>query len=387
MPALLLGAFLLAACGAPQAGATRPPRATASAIASPSPSPSASPSASGSPPAGVQARCTGSIPTAAPLALVTFGGSQTPTLVDVGDPMHPVTLCTITGPVQSPRIISASEIAYATAGTGSAGSIATIDPSSNTGGTLASWTAGAFASGAYAFSPDASTLAYLASSAAGVELHLVAREDDRTITTLPPVPGRGISPDDDSLMIAFSPDGAYLALVETFTGSGTGAQASFQVRRLDGSLVAGGPPGRTMGTWSGRGGTLYFRDSAGVERWTAPSTVSPILPGVNWIRPQPSPDGRWIAFTQRSDLGLPSVKLLDLSSGSARALVAGATEPFFLTPTTLWYEQARLCGPSDACGMGGPSIGTGATFVYDLTTGRSTPSTIAGVIDTFTPAR
>jgi len=388
MPALLLGAFLLAGCGAaPQAGASASRTAVASPSASPSSSPSASPSASGSPPAGVQAHCTGAIPTADPLALISLTGSQTPTLADVSDAAHPAALCTITGPADALRLVSPAEISYATAGTGSAGSIATIDPSSNTGGTVASWTAGAFASGAYAFSPDGSTLAYLASSAAGVELHLVAREDDRTITTLPPVPGRGISPDDDSLMIAFSPDGAYLALVETFTGSGTGAQASFQVRRLDGSLVAGGPAGRTMATWAGRGSVLYFRDRAGVERWTAPSTVSAVLAGVVWIHPRPSPDGRWIAFTQRGDLGLPSVRLLDLTSGAVRQLATGASEPVFLNSSTVWYRQERLCGPSDDCGMGGPSITTGAAFVYDLSSGRSSQSTIAGVLDTFTPAR
>src|SRR5437588_786702 len=296
MPALLLGAFLLAGCGAaPQAGASASRTAVASPSASPSPSPSASPSASGSPPAGVQAHCTGAIPTAAPLALINLTGSPPPTLA--------------------------------------------------------------------------------------------AREDDRTITTLPPVPGRGISPDDDSLMIAFSPDGAYLALVETFTGSGTGAQASFQVRRLDGSLVSGGPAGRTMATWAGRGSVLYFRDRAGVERWTAPSTVSAVLPGVVWIHPRPSPDGRWIAFTQRGDLGLPSVRLLDLTSGAVRQLATGASEPVFLNSSTVWYRQERLCGPSDDCGMGGPSITTGAAFVYDLSSGRSSQSTIAGVLDTFTPAR
>jgi hypothetical protein len=36
--------------------------------------------------------------------------------------------------------------------------------------------------------------------------------------------------------------------------------------------------------------------------------------------------------------------------------------------------------------MGGPSLMTGATFTYDLTTGRSTPSTIAGVLDTWAPS-
>jgi hypothetical protein len=112
-----------------------------------------------------------------------------------------------------------------------------------------------------------------------------------------------------------------------------------------------------------------------------------VLAGVKWIRPRPSPDGRWIAFAQRDDLGLPSVKLLDLTSVAAsRQVATGAAEPFFLTPTTIWYAQSRLCGPSDPCGMGGPSLMTGASFTYDLTTGRSTPSTIASVIDTWAPS-
>ena len=189
-------------------------------------------------------------------------------------------------------------------------------------------------------------------------------------------------------VLAFSPDGKYLALVQTFTVGGTGGAAPFQVRRPDGSLVSGSPAGRTMATWAGIGSTLYFRDPAGVERWTASSALSSVLPSVRWIRPRPSPDGRWIVFTQRDSTGLPSVELLDLTHpGIVRQLAAGAAEPVFVTGTTLWFRGERLCQAGDGCELGPPSIPTGATFVYDLITGRATPSSITSVLDTFIPPR
>ena len=385
--AILALGLSAAACGGPtaQPAATPSPPAALAPSASPSGSPTVSPSPSA--PGAVQARCTASIPARHPLALLTLAGSDAPVLADLSDPRHPSTLCVISGQGQALRLISATELSYATASPGSPGSIATLELTTNSGGTVASWTGGAFASGAYAWSPDGSTLAYLASSGTAVELHLVANEDDRTIATLPPVGGRGISPDDDNLLLAFSPDDKYLAMVQTFTGGATGGDAPFQVRRLDGSLVTGGPAGRTMATWAGSGSTLYFRDHAGVERWTAASAVSTVLPSVRWIRPRPSPDGRWITFAQRDAAGLPSVELLDLTRpGPARQLASGGAEPVFLTPTTLWFRQERLCGPGDTCEIGPPSIPTGATFLYDLGTGRATPSTITGVLDTFTPA-
>lgn len=399
---LVAGGLLLAGCGgAPSTsgGSSPTPLATAtpsalasvtpSAAPSSSPSPGASPSAS--PPAigGVQARCLTPIPADRPLALVTLGSASSPILADVSDPAHPSTVCSITGQVFNPRLVSATEIAYV-AQTASGSSLATLELATNSGGTVAGWTGQGFGSGMYAIAGNGVEIAYLNSTASGVEWHLVANENDRTVATLPPVPGRGASPDDDSVMLGFSSDGGYAALVQTFTGTGAGSTADgrFQVRRADGTLVESAGAGRTMAAWAGRGSTLYFRDAAGVERWSGPAHVTLVLPNVAWIRPSASSDGRWMAYTARDASGLPHAYLLDLVHGGAPRLIAdGASAPVFLTPSVVWYQEERLCQASDACGMGGPSIPTGAAFLYDTVTGHAAASSISAVLGSVAPAR
>jgi Tol biopolymer transport system component len=337
----------------------------------------------------VQARCGRPVPTTHPLALITLAGSSDAGLADVSDPAHPSLLCTITGRAFNLHFVSGTVISYVVTTPTGPGSLNTIDLVSDSGGTVASWTGGTFGTGPYAFAPDGRTLAYLAATSASAELHLVANENDRTIATLPLISGRGVSPDDDALTLQFSPDGGYLALVQTYTGAGTSAgDRPFQIRRLDGSLVDSAGPGRTMAAWAGRGSALYFRDTTGIERWTSGASVSTVRTGLKWIRPTASPDGRWMAFMQRDESGLAHVAILDLVNGGAlRQLAGGADDPVFLTATTLWYREHRTCQPADACEMGSQSVPTGATDTYDLTTGRSSPTTITDLIDTWSPAR
>jgi dipeptidyl aminopeptidase/acylaminoacyl peptidase len=332
----------------------------------------------------VQAQCTASIPPQHPLAIVVIASQRQ--LVDVADPQRPAPLCTIATNLSTLRFVSRTQIAYAIGQADGSGSIATLDLASNQEVTIAGWPAGRFGDGTFAFSPDGQRLAYLSSSSTGVELHLVAEENDRTLATLPPIPGRGVSPDNDDMMLTFSPDGTLLALVETFTGSGTGDAAPFQVRRADGSLLAAGPVGRTMGVWSGD--LLFFRDGSGVERWAAPNAVGSLLPGVTWIRPQASPDGRWLAYTLRDSTGLPHVYVYDLQQHSAHQLwPGGAANPVFVTSGVIWFAGERLCQASDNCEMGPPSAPTGQTYLLNLQTSQVTPSTIGAVIDVLPAGR
>jgi dipeptidyl aminopeptidase/acylaminoacyl peptidase len=380
-------------------------------VATATPSPTPSPS---SPPQELQATCE-ALPTAKePLALLSVSrGATDAILASVADPLHPRRLCSIAGGYGA-RFVNGTTIAYVRyqdSSTRSNGSIVKLDLVTGKSTNAASWTPAGFGLGPFAFSPDGKLLAYLASlppsstftGAGGVELHLVSNSTDRVLTTLPGIPGRGVSPDNDDLMLSFSPDGNYFAMVETYTASGSRDQSGFQVRRSDGTLVATVPPGTSMGSssvilaaapqpvpgastmavWSGSGAHLYFRDDAGVNRLDPGSNSSLMVPGVKWVHPFASADGRWITYMVRDDKWLPHAGLYDVTKGTGARLISQSARdnPVFLTATRVWYEEVRLCVEADACGMGGPTITTGNKFLYDLTAGQETPSSIGWVND------
>ncbi|HYS02030.1 MAG TPA: hypothetical protein VET82_06750, partial [Candidatus Eisenbacteria bacterium] len=240
------------------------------------------------------------------------------------------------------------------------------------------WQNGGFGAGTFAWSPDGS-LAYIRatagtdafSGAGSWELHIRQRGQDRVLTTLPGVPGRGVSADDDDTFLAFSADGQYIALETTFTGPS-------QVRAAaDGSLVKALPQGITMAVWAGTG--LFYRDQGGVYRWDPTGTTSLVLPGVKWIRPRASSDGKWIAYSVRDSTGLPHVNVFSVSAGTTFSISSGGrVDAVFLTPTILWDREERLCTASDACFMS-PTLPTGMTFIYDLATRLESRSVIAAV--------
>jgi hypothetical protein len=332
-------------------------------------------------------------------------------LASVVDPLHPKTLCSITGGY-APRFVNATTIAYVRyegSGGSASGSIIKLDLTSGKSTVVAGWKNGSFGSGYFAFSPDARLLVYLVglppdstyTGAGGVQVHLVSSGQDRVIATLPGVPGRGVSPDDDDVMLSFSPAANYFALVETFTVPASLDRSPFQVRRSDGTLVAtvpksmapfqvvpaaapGPAPGAgTMGVWSGTGAHLYFRTDAGVNRLDPGSDPSLLVPGIKWIRPHASADGKWISYTVRDSNWLPHTGLYDVTGSTGARLVSELPRDsaVFLTSTKLWYEEVRACVASDSCGMGPPAIATGKAFIYDLVTRQETPSTIGSVVD------
>lgn len=305
-------------------------------------------------------------------------------LLDVTNPTSPRQLCTYEGLPWQPRLIGSSKFGYAgfppNAGNPSDGEIGTFDIPSATSLTVVHWQNGGFGAGTFAWSPNGS-LAYILATAgtqnltaAGSwELHLLQQGQDRILTTLPGVGGRGIGENDDTFL-AFSPDGKYLALETTFTGPS-------QVRAAaDGSLVRALPQGSTMAVWAAN--SLFYRDQAGVHRWDASGTTSLVLPGVSWIHPRVSPDGMWIVYTIRDSAGLPHINLYSVSTGSGFPVSsAPRSDGVFLSVTVLWEREERLCTANDSCGMGGPTIPTGTTFTYDLAARQETRSTITNVAD------
>jgi hypothetical protein len=292
---------------------------------------------------------------------------------------------------------------------GSPGGILRLNLATGISTTVVSWNSGGIfpfgGAGGYGWSPDGKSLAYLFDQqiGSGPELHLLSRGTDRRLATLPAVPGRGGSPEDSNLL-AFSRDDQYFALVETFTGPGSGEQAPFQVRRADGTLVAAYPssPGdltssgalsgkRTMALWAGTGSTLYFRptDSPGVEMWT-PQSQTTVMPSVQWFWPAASPDGRWIAYTVADSQGMPHVAVYDQTTGLSSSLPnGGGINPRFISSNLVWYAGVRPCTPEEQqappatriCGgLGLPDFPkTGQEFLFNPVTQQETSTHLGGL--------
>ena len=362
-------AVLLGACGgspAPRAGASSSPEEaspSSSALASPSAGPSGAPG----PPTLVH--CSSAVPAGDNLVIGTITGDNTVVARDIQDPSHARNLCRFDAGAFSPQFISASEVVYLTA-TGQM-----IRANLASGATTLIATPGAgFASGLYSVSPDGRSVTYMNGSA----WHLVSGSGDRVLTTLPPVPGRGVSPDEDDFFLNFSPDGQYIALVQTFANGGTGATAPDQVRRAgDGSLVFS-TTGMTMGVWASRPSRLFFRDSSGsMRRWDATTGMTTML-ALHWIHPRSSPDGRWVAYTFRTPSGLGGVGFYGVQSNSvANTSPPGRSGARFLNNDLVWYIGEKACS---TC-FGGQPTPTGVTYIYSIASASEVVSRLTSVLD------
>lgn len=175
----------IAGCGsAPTAVNTSP---TPSEVATPTPTPSPSPSPSPLPPpspvpvpswAVMKATCTGQ--PSAREAIVLLKGSTTKIIADVTDPLHPKTICKLSGG-WSPLLVTDSEISWAASehrpGTAGSSVIATLNVFSGTASVVASWSGGGYLDGLHAWSPHRELLAYLVSDTTAVSVHLLSGEE------------------------------------------------------------------------------------------------------------------------------------------------------------------------------------------------------------------
>jgi hypothetical protein len=212
-------------------------------------------------------------------------------------------------------------------------------------------------------------LAYLAQPAeagAGRTGELVIQQPGQRAVTVSLADG-GWPVATDPPQLQFSPDGSLLLLFDPLH-AGT-AQATLQVRRLDGRLVFGpaGAGAPSDATW-GPDGKLYFDDARGVNVADVArrAPVRTILPGVRWYRPDTAPDGRTIVFELR-DGGVPRFELLDTASdavipGFARP---GADYARFVSPTEIWFHPLAPCA---TCG-GTPAV---RSEIVSLDTARLT---------------
>jgi hypothetical protein len=300
-------------------------------------------------------------------------------LADVTDPLHPKTICTLTGG-WSPTLVTDREISWSAnehrPGIPGASVIATLDVFSGTASVVVTWQGGGYLDGLHAWSPHRDLLAYLVSDATGVDLHLLSGGGDRVITTLGAVPARGANPSEDDSFLGFSPDGAYFALEQTFTSTG----AHLQVRTATTGALAYFQTVATMATWGSTGSKIYFRHplAATIYAWdpTAGST-QPIGQALAWIKPRADAGDDYIAFTVRDATGAPHVWLYGHGGRAGSQLPNVRSSPEFLTASTIFYIEEKSCGAN--CGPGPATLPDGNTFIFDMSHQLETASTIATV--------
>jgi hypothetical protein len=389
----LAAVLVLAACGsAPTAVPPSPsPSAVASLTPTPSPSPLPSDTPSPLPPpspipvpswAVMKAVCTGQ--PSAREAIVTLKASLAAKVIaDVTDPLHPKTICKLTGG-WSPMLVTAGEISWAASqhrpGTPGTSVIVTLDIFSGIASVVVMWQGGGYLDGLHAWSPHRDLLAYLVSDATGVNLHLLSGGGDRVVGSLGPAAARGVNPTEDDSFLQFSPDGSYFALEQTFTTTG----AHLQVRKAPSGVLVYSQASATMATWGSTSSKLYFRhpQAATIYAWDPVAGLTqPIGQALAWIKPQADAGDDYLAFTVRDAAGIPHVWLYGHGGRAGSELPNVRSSPEFLTASQIFYTEEAPCGAN--CGPGPATVPDGKTFIFDLGHQTETASTIATVYATW----
>jgi hypothetical protein len=275
------------------------------------------------------------------------------------------------GAPPEPAFVGAHRIAYLTPSGQSGTAIVSFDLT--TQATTTEVTASGYVP-TFAYSHDGTMLAYLVhdQQTSGAALH-VRRNGQEKVITLNNIPGRGVGRDDE-LFLEYAPDDQYLLMVDTFVGNQAQAPETgqFLVLRTADNTVAFLPPSgvsanATMATWARNADRLFYRDAVGVRTWDAGvASVGTLASGLHWYDPDPSGDGRWLAYTDIDAQFVPRVSLYDGQSSQQVATVnAPRSHPIFVSADTIWYLEEQPC--SSEC-LGGPYQTSGKVFSYNLTT-------------------
>jgi hypothetical protein len=374
---LALLVLLLAACG--QSGKTA---ATTSTTPSGSPSRAATPSPT--PLFGFPAASGVTCPDLASLglerALLNAADQAHPDrrdviLCDLRDIAHPRSLQALLGST-SQTFLGQNLIGYIALKGGGPSSTAdqftsvltTLDLTTGQTAELASSKGIALAGG---WSADGSSAAYFTDTG-GVHHYWLKRGSGAPVefSTAAQVLGRGGISDDESL-VAFSPDGKHVVVVDTAVNR---LQA---FRTSDAAQVYAAPSGgaggfRTMAVWTHTGDRFYFRNNSGVYQWDASSGISSFINGLKWSTPSLTADDRFVAYAVGTT-STPHVETRELSSGVVTAFAPWRDQPVFVAETTLLvWEEA----PCNACL--GPYNRTGKTLIVHTDTRAESDLGIAG---------
>ncbi len=359
-----IAALLTVGCGAvaPTAAKLTPaPTAVASSDLSPVVSSSPTPTPAFNPCPPPSNRC---------LAVVGLRGTNPWVVRDVTSITHAKTVSTfMTSP---PEFVSGTELAYA----GEGGLFRM--PLSGSPQTLVSKSGQSV--GLFAWSPTGSTVAYLVHTSSGAALHLLSAGHDRAVAgSIPNVPATGCESEfcgeTWDLRLSYSPDGAYISLVESIANAN-----AFRLWSSDGRLLISSDSwSRSMSIWSGH--ALYFPGAkGGIDMWRDGITSS-FLPGVNWIRPNASSAGGQIVYETKDAQGWAHTFVVDTATRTVRELKKARSGPAFLTSRYIFYSGQRACVKSDYCPSGWTVVRSGKTYIYDLNTGTETDSVITQVFD------
>ena len=173
---------------------------------------------------------------------------------------------------------------------------------------------------------------------------------------------------------AFSPSGSHLFILAR---SGT-VDSSLLIVEGGAVRFALRPPAAgwsggdfvDMAVWSPTSTTLFYSRAAGVYKWTPADGAKLLLPGVRWLYPTISPDGRYLAYAVPRTDSARDVYLIDLARGTTPELLHGdRTIPIFLNARQLFYAVSGDPG----CG------GAGTPKIYDIVDRTEYASALAWV--------
>ncbi|MGH7763456.1 MAG: hypothetical protein ACREOM_03440 [Candidatus Dormibacteraceae bacterium] len=307
-------------------------------------------------------------------------GARSPIVADVTDAKNPRAICTLAGGPFQPELVTQTTISwYASQGspnTPGTSVIAFLDLFTGISTVATSWQGGSFLDGLHAWSADRGFLAYVTSDSSAVNVHLLSGGGDRVVATLGAVVGRGPNPNEDDAYLAFSPDGAYFALDETYASAGD----QLQVRRTTDGSLAFSLASATMATWGSTGSKLYYRPpgSGAIQMWDSSAGASQAIgQQLAWIRPRADPGDDNLAFTVRDSADKPHVWLYGHSGRSGGELQQIRSSPVWLNSTTIFYVEEAACSPN--CNLGPAWQPDGTTFTFDLAAQAETGSKISQV--------
>jgi hypothetical protein len=316
-----------------------------------------------------------SAPSTRNLALVTLNGRTDFVVRDITDINNPRTVGTLNVPsgrsISTARFVSASDVAYID----DDGNLIRLAYASSARVTVTPCTV------LFDWSPDGTAVVYAVTTDAWMTVHQLSAGHDQVLGSVLAIPIVGCEliascygADTWDVSLNYSPDGKYISLVDSIANTST-----FRLWTPDGKLVkSSDTQSPFMSVWSG--GSLYFRDTAGVEVWRA-GVVSSFLPGVAWIRPKASPGGGQIIYDARDAQAWDHSYVVDTASGKVRDLGNAHEGPVFLTSRYVWYQGQRPCVDADYCGTRVAGVADGKTYVFDLQAGTESGSIITNVVD------
>jgi len=266
-------------------------------------------------------------------------------LCDANDKAHPRTIHSLEG-TSNQRFLRNDLIGYVAVKGGGASSttdeftsvVTTLNLANGVTAELASSAGTVLAAG---WSADGATVAYF-TDFGGVHHYWLKRGSaaPAEFSTPAQVAGRGGSID-DLLLVAFSPDGQYVLVVDTFV-------YRLQLfRTSDGTMLYAAPSGgaggfRTAAVWAHSGDRFYFRNNSGVYQWDSSSGISSFIPGLQWSTPSLTTDDRLAVYAVGAN-STPHVETRVLSTGATTTFAPWRDAPILVAPTTLLVHEEAPC--------------------------------------------